>query len=110
MRLTSYLSSDDVGQFIPKSPVQLSPSCLGRPSAPLLEEERHRGPNALVADLHSPVGPHRSMTSSTLSPRDHPVNPTQVERQRAQEGLARQEAHPGRDERELPHPEDDVLA
>src|SRR3546814_2295332 len=44
------------------------------PLAPLLEEERHAGRRALVADRARPVGMHRPRAGPALAADDDPVN------------------------------------
>ncbi len=66
-------------------------------SAPLLEEERHVGAEALVAHHPWPQRIHAPCTTAALTARNHPVDSIEVEFERAQQRLTGQEPNSSRD-------------
>src|SRR5262249_27767485 len=66
---------------------------LGRATAPLLEEEGHLLLGALVADAAHPAGIDRPGTWPALAADDDPADPAQVDLDRSEQRLDREEAH-----------------
>src|ERR1039458_7646960 len=72
-------TNHEVGHLVPALAVELSAATFWRSPAPLLEEERHTGREALVADLHYPLIPELSRPGSRLAADNHPVNPVEIQ-------------------------------
>ena len=56
----------------------MTTACLRRRAAPLLEEEGYRSRDALIPEIADPLGLYRSMTTSTLTARDHPLDAAKI--------------------------------
>src|SRR5438094_4638784 len=68
------------GHLVPRPPFELATAGLRRAAAPLLEEERHRGGHAAVADVERPLRVHRTGIAAALTADDDPVDPVEFER------------------------------
>src|SRR5882672_2293319 len=79
-------------KFVPGACVEDPAARFRRAASPLLEEERHLGHHALVADLSHPQGVNRTMAGPALASHNYPVDALHWElRNRAEEWLDREE-------------------
>jgi three-Cys-motif partner protein len=84
--------------LVPEHTVELPPASLGCPPAPLLEEERHTGRGARIADVRHPCPVQRPASRSGLAPRNDPADPGQIQPvERSEERLTREKPHRGGD-------------
>src|SRR5262245_16319298 len=82
------------GYLVPCSPLQLTACLFLVGTAPLLEEERHLGSFALIANVEHPFLAHRPGAGPRFATDDDPVDVLQVEiRYRPQQRFDRQESY-----------------
>jgi hypothetical protein len=67
------------GHLVPRSAVEITPSCLGRSAAVLLEEEAHSGGDTAVAKFSNPFDVERAMGIARLAADDDLAHSRQVE-------------------------------
>src|SRR5262245_41473655 len=72
--LRSYAVTGAEGHFVPRPIVKCPTIGFRSRAAPLLEEERHLGGAALVADLAHPVDLNRSMPRAAFAANNNPVD------------------------------------